>query len=392
MVEAHPRLREVSCLTLPPLLGHAVGLTGDRRAEELTWHLRDLGASTLHGPVLHTRPIAEDGAQLREATAAVIERPPDYLLATTGIGIRGWINAAASWGERAALVSALARTRILARGPKVVGAVAETGLPVWFTEPTGQSAAMLARLVEEPLAGAHVAVQLPGAEQPDLLATLAGAGAETTPIAVYDWTWPDDLRPALRLVRAVADSQLSALAFTSRPAVRNFLDLAEREGLLGPVRDALRSRVLPVCVGPVTADEITRRTGARPHMPAQPLLGTLVHAVADALREHGHRHVLLPDGREVVVQGRLVWSDRAAVTASDREAAVLHRLITTRRTVGRDELLHAVWHGEPVDGAVLDTTVARLRRRLTPTGLEVLTVSGRGYLLGGDVVGCASAT
>src|SRR3954464_9106646 len=123
---------------VPPLLGHLIGVTGDRRSEELSALLRAAGATVLRGPVLRTKPMRDDDRRLRTATASVIARPPDYLLATTGIGIRSWINAAAMWGLRSELLAALRSTQVLARGPKVVGALCEAGLDVAYLDAQGR--------------------------------------------------------------------------------------------------------------------------------------------------------------------------------------------------------------------------------------------------------------
>ena len=378
------------CDAIPPLLGHTVGITGHRRVDELTGHLRSLGATVLHGPMLHTRPMTDELLAVRRATEAIIARPPRYLLATTGIGMRSWINDAALLGMRSELLAALARTQVLARGPKVVGALSEAGIEAAWTVPSGRTEDMVDELVAGHLAGAHVALQLPGAPMPEILARLRGAGAaEVTTVAVYEWTWPDDLAAPRRLLRAVADGRLSAVTFTSRPAVRNFVALATDEGIHRPVVRALRSGVLPICIGASTADELEALTGATPSSPALPMLGMLVQQVAGDLRRVGHHHLRTPKGDDIVVQGRYVDGAGVAATTSEREAAVLHRLLATpRSTVGRDELLRAVWGTEDVDPSVLETTMARLRRRLASTGLTILTITSRGYLLGGEVVPC----
>jgi DNA-binding response OmpR family regulator len=50
--------------------------------------------------------------------------------------------------------------------------------------------------------------------------------------------------------------------------------------------------------------------------------------------------------------------------------------------VSRDALLRRGWPGEkPKDRNVLDVHVARLRRLIAPTGLQIRTVHRRGYLL-----------
>lgn len=376
---------------MPPLLGHTVAITGDRRADELAVHLRSLGAEVLHGPVIRTRPLSADDAGLRSATSAVLEEPPRYLLATTGIGVRSWFNAASSWRVRAALLDALRSTRVLARGPKVVGALSEVGIGPSFVARSERTAAMVDHLLAMRIEGAHVAVQLPADPMEETVAAIRRAGARVTAVPVYEWAVPEDLDPARRLVRAVAGGRVSAVVFTSRPAVRQLSSIAGAEGVEHQVGAALRRRVLPVCIGPSTADELRALTGAAPCCPERAVLGALAPAVADGLRLSGHHHVRVPDGRDVVVQGRLVASRGTSVMTSDREAAVLSRLSRPPvRMVSRRDIVRSVWGADASEPAILDTTMARLRRRLRGTGLTVVTVAGRGYRLFGDAMPCTA--
>jgi len=375
------------CDRLPPLLGHLVAVTGHRRVEELAAHLQTLGAAVTRGPMMQTRPIAENG-RLRASTQLVIARPPEYLVATTGIGVRSWLNAAASYGGRDRLVDALRDTRILARGPKVVGALSEAGLHPWFVEPSGRTQPMIDLLHRRSLTGAHVAFQLPGSRMEEATEALRAFGAWVTPVAAYEWTWPEDLAPAKRLLRAVAERHVSAVTFTSRPAVQNFVTLARQEGIDEQVRTALQGPVASVCVGEVTADELRAAYGAAPVVPARPILGSVVQAVVESLRRVGHHHIEVPGG-QIIVQRRLVVGADGSIMTSDREADVLGRLLATpNRTIHRDELLSSVWADDNVDASVLETTVARLRRRLAKSGLPVRTINGRGYLLDAAVVPC----
>jgi uroporphyrinogen-III synthase len=223
----------------------------------------------------------------------------------------------------------------------------------------------------------------------EVVAALEAAGARVTQIPVYEWTWPDDLEPARRVLRAVAGGRVSALTFTSRPAVRHFAALAERDGLEREIRSALQHEVLSVCIGPTTADAVRDLLGGEPCCPERALLGALGPVVADELRVRRHHHLVVPDGEDVIVQRRLVHGRGRTVMTSDREAALLDRLIgRPRRTVSRVELIRSVWRGEGVESSVLDATIGRLRRRVQGTGLEIHTVSGRGYLIGGELGRC----
>src|SRR5580704_9566592 len=152
-------------MSLRPLDGFVVGITADRRWEEQAELLSRRGASIVHGPTMTTLYLASD-ENLRHATMALIAEPPDYLVATTGIGMRAWMDTATTWGLGDELVDALGQSRIIARGPKAAAAVQIGGLPVWQRSPTEQMEALVEILVAEPLGGRRVAVQEFGMESP----------------------------------------------------------------------------------------------------------------------------------------------------------------------------------------------------------------------------------
>ena len=111
------------------LAGYVVGVTADRRADEQIELLRRRGATTLHGPSIKTLPL--DAAQeLRSITEQLLLHPPDYVIANTGIGMRGWFAAADGWGIGDELTDALSTSRIFARGPKAAAAAHAAGLEV----------------------------------------------------------------------------------------------------------------------------------------------------------------------------------------------------------------------------------------------------------------------
>ncbi|CAA9335732.1 MAG: hypothetical protein AVDCRST_MAG29-1263, partial [uncultured Nocardioidaceae bacterium] len=70
-----------------PLSGRVIGVTADRRWEEQERLFAARGAAVVHGPTMTTVDLTQDVA-LRRATEALIASPPDYLVATTGLGMR----------------------------------------------------------------------------------------------------------------------------------------------------------------------------------------------------------------------------------------------------------------------------------------------------------------
>ena len=363
-----------------PLDGFVVGVTADRRASEQAELLRRRGAEVVLGPSIETAYLADDDA-LRATTLQLIDDPPHYLAATTGIGMRAWFEAAQAWGLGGALLDAFAATRIVARGPKAAGAVQAAGLAVWRRAANEQMDQLLAHLLGEPLTGARVALQRYGTPAPGFTSELAEAGAAVVEVPVYQWRAPEDPAPALRLAQAAIDGRLHAVTFTAAPAVANLFALAAGAGMAGALRDAFnRQAVVAACVGPVCARGATAAGISAPLVPPVGRLGLMVRALSERLA--GQRRTVAMAGVDVVLQGLLAVVGDHRVRLKARERALLDALASRPGTVvSRPALVREMWPANGADPHAVEVAVARLRPRLGPAGAALVAVPGRGYRL-----------
>ena len=237
-----------------PLRGRTVAVTAERRFEDQAALFRTRGATVLHAPTMHTVDLTGD-AELRRHTEEVIAEPPTLTVATTGFGMRLWFEAADAWGSGEALVAALRRSTVVARGTKARSVCRQRGLEVEWKAPTEAMPEVLEWLRERPgIAAASVVVQLFDPEDhpsTTLLRSIAGAVRE---VPVYRWRWPDDPAPARQLVERILARDVDAVTFTSQPAVRFLLEIAAADGREAEVVASFNDGVLPVCVGPVCAE------------------------------------------------------------------------------------------------------------------------------------------
>ncbi len=366
-------------MPLLPLDGFVIGITADRRWEEQAELLARRGASVLHGPTMTTLYLASD-EDLRAATLTLLDNPPDYLVATTGIGIRAWLETASSWGLVDRLVDALADTLVIARGPKAAAAVQAGGLKVWAKSATERMDALVALLLNEPLSGKVVAVQEYGMPNPELRVALTDAGAGVVEVPVYRWRLPEETGPAQRLVEAVLEGRVDAVTFTSAPAVHNLFAIAAQTGVDDELRRACNDGVVAACVGPVCAGGAREEGIEAPLVPAVGRLGLLVRILSEHFEVQ--RRTYRVDGAELVVQGAAieVGGERAELTPKER--SVFESLVkATGAVVSRGTLLANVWGSADADPHVLDATIGRLRRRLGPCSAAIETTPGRGYRL-----------
>lgn len=265
-----------------PLAGRCVGITADRRWRSQADLLENLGANIIHGPTLRTVDLSSDEA-LRQATLALIDRPPDFLVGSTGMGITMWLEAADAWELGAPLRDSLRQGRVVARGAKATSALRRQGFEVAWQAPSETMDDVVGFLIEQGIDGARVALQLfdPGGHAST--ATLAAHCRELVEVPVYRWLMPDDLDPAERLIEAMCAGTVDAVTFTSQPAVHHLFRIAEGLGRADALRAACNDALIPVCVGPVCADAALTEGITRPQWPDPPRLAAMVRLVASAL-------------------------------------------------------------------------------------------------------------
>ncbi|WP_019203713.1 uroporphyrinogen-III synthase [Tsukamurella sp. 1534] len=365
-----------------PLTGFTVAVTAARRADELTTMLERRGAAVTAAPAISMVPLADD-ERLRAATDELLAEPPDLLVATTGIGFRGWLEAAEGWGVAEQLLAALGAGRVISRGPKATGALRAAGLREEWSPPSESSAEVLSHLSGSDLTGQRVAVQLHGATDewdpnPGLLDGLRDLGAEIVSVPVYRWEQPADRTGLNRIVEGISVAEVDAVTFTSAPAAASLLERAAELGLDGAVAAALRGPVVPYCVGPVTATPLDR-VGITSVTPERMRLGALARLVEQDLPTRRPDLAVAGHRLGIRARGAVVDGDWRELTPT---SITLLRLLTKEpgTVVSRDDLLTALGGDDP---HAVEAAVARLRSGLGHKEI-VATVVKRGYRLALD--------
>jgi uroporphyrinogen-III synthase len=357
------------------LSGYTIGVTADRRRDELAGLLENRGARVVIAPALRIVPIADD-AELRAATRACLANPPDIVLVNTGIGMRGWLEAADGWGLADPLRAVLSRAYLIARGPKARAAIRSAGLQDQWSPEGESSEEVIDHLTTRGIAGLTVAMQLHGESQPEYTEALEAAGAHVIEVPVYRWAPPTDSAPLHRLVDLIANRLVDAVTFTAAPAVGALLRAAgpDCDALL----EALRTDVLAACVGPVTAAPLLRYD-VPVAAPPRARLSALVRTIVDELPK---RAVSLEvAGHSLTLRGHAAIVDGELRPLAPAPMAVLRALAATPgRVLSRAALLRALPRG--ADEHAVEMAVARLRAGLGATGV-IQTVVKRGYRLPG---------
>ncbi|HUG87054.1 MAG TPA: uroporphyrinogen-III synthase [Euzebya sp.] len=356
-----------------------VAVTGARRGRDLVEAFARRGARVVHAPMLSGDHPAPD-ADIAADTEMILALRPQWVVATTGVGMRLWLEAAERSGLAGPLVQLMSTTRCIARSAKAEGGLAATGIKAAWTAPKETDATVAAWLIGRAMPGDGIAVQLHGG-QPRAYESLSAGGLDLVSVMPYRTGPPTDLRRATALVEALLAEEVDVLTFTSPGAVRNLIDVADAvtTGGADRLRLVTRARTAVAAVGPVTAGTCedaglpVRMSPGRYR--SMDLVREVEAWVARQPYEQATDVVLNPDASTAIV-------DDIEILLGKREYLVLATLSRRGGTVCRaEELLVQGWGHEMPDPGTVKHQVARLRRKLDGTSVTIQTVRGVGYRL-----------
>ncbi|MGN7947771.1 uroporphyrinogen-III synthase [Microbacterium sp. 22215] len=360
------------------LAGCTIVVAADRRSVDLATALERRGAVVHRAPALSIVTNADD-AELIARTELVIATPPDIVIVTTGVGFRGWMDAAHEHGLDEQLFAALENAHFVARGPKAHGAIQQAGFAADWVAESETSAEVGEYLLASGVGGKRVLVQHHGAGSDGLDELLADAGADVLSITVYRWGPPPNPEVVRRSALQAASGEADAVLFTSAPGAASWLAFAEQAEALERIRRRAESgRLLLASVGPITAAPL-HAAELRTTIADRGRLGSLARTVIAHFG--GGRAPSLPtDAGRVEVRSGGVLVGGEFIPLSRSAAALIEALASAGgRVLSRAEL-GGVLPGAERNPHAVEVAVARLRDALGSNEL-IHTVVKRGYRL-----------
>jgi uroporphyrinogen-III synthase len=277
----------------PSFNGLRVLTLESRRATELATLIETYGGVPVVAPALREIPPESNTAAL-DFAAGLLLGEFDIVLFLTGAGARALVSIVERVFPGDEFLGALARTKVVARGPKPSAVLRDLKVPIWVIAPEPNTwretlAAMEARAYEQPIRGSRVAIQEYGVPNEELIDALLARGASVTRVPVYRWALPEDAGPLRQAVDAIARGTIDVLILTSGIQLEHLWQVAGMMEREADLRSGLETIAI-ASIGPTTTEEIRRR-GLQPDLEApHPKLGFLV-------RESAQRASALLDGK-----------------------------------------------------------------------------------------------
>jgi uroporphyrinogen-III synthase len=259
-----------------------------RRGPEMAKLIANHGGEATIAPSMREIPLETNTEALAFARNLFAGRF-DMVIFLTGVGTRALARVVETIHPLEQYLAELRKVAIVARGPKPVAVLKEWNVPIAVTAPEPNTWRELLHALDEnaaalPLKGLRIAVQEYGVPNPELIAGLAGRGAQVTSVPVYEWGLPEDTKPLRAAVAAIARNEIDVILFTTATQADHLLQIAAEVSEEDTLRRAL-SRMAVASIGPTTSERL-REFGIAPDLePAHPKMGFLVSEAAQRSAE-----------------------------------------------------------------------------------------------------------
>jgi uroporphyrinogen-III synthase len=270
-------------MAAPSFDGLSVLILESRRSKEMAALVTTYGGRPVAAPAMREIPL-ESNADALAFGDALLAGQFDIVILLTGVGTRALLDVIETKHSRASFVGALAKTRVVPRGPKPMAVLRELQVTPWVTVPEPNTWRELLEALDQSIAtleGLRVAVQEYGKSNPELIQGLEARGAQVSRVPVYRWALPEDLEPLKAAVRSVAAGELDVAMFTTSAQIVHLEEVAETMGKGDALRDGLR-RMVVASIGPTTSDELQHQAIAVDLEASHPKMGLLVREAAEA--------------------------------------------------------------------------------------------------------------
>ncbi len=182
----------------------------------------------------------------------------DYVILMSTNGVKQLLNAAATLTLLNKLRRGLARTVVLAVGPRTARELEVSKIRVDLIPQTYTSEGIVETLQQHGILGKSVCIPRTSSAAPSLKEQLTKMGASVQEVYVYESALPADSQVAEEFFRKLAEGRIDAVVFGSSMCVRNLFQMLGKQAAPDKLRAIFNQKTTIVAIGPVTANTLVK--------------------------------------------------------------------------------------------------------------------------------------
>lgn len=262
-----------------------------RRSDEMTSLIARHGGQAVSAPSMREIPIG-DNPQAADYIRGMLQNQFSMTILMTGVGTESLFEVAQSLNLYEQLLDAMRRSLVVIRGPKPAAVLNKAGLRYDLKAPEPNTWRELLGVLDEAavrnpalfgMKGKAVAVQEYGLPNPRFYQELETRGAQITPVPVYRWALPENLKPLQDAIQQIVSGHIDIVLFTSANQITNVLSVAAELQLLDELKSGLRD-TLNVSIGPTCSEAMVDNGITVGYEASPPKMGPMVRGAIEQWR------------------------------------------------------------------------------------------------------------
>ena len=228
-----------------------IAILENRAGEQLADLVRKYGGTPFSAPALAEIPEI-DPLLIAQMVKDWQANQPDFFIFQTGVGVKALFSTTDSLGISEQFLQILNAAVVAVRGTKPSAVLKSRNVRIDLPASDPYTTAeVLASLAPFDIAGKLVVVQRYGDTNWDLQRALQAKGARVAEITTYRWSLPENIKPMLDMMDALAENSIDMVCFTSASQVHNLFAVAQQlgrnEALQADLNRSMVASIGPVC-------------------------------------------------------------------------------------------------------------------------------------------------
>ncbi len=180
----------------------------------------------------------------------------DYVILMSTNGVKYLYSAAETLKQKSQLQEGLAKTFVIAVGPRTAEAMMERRVRVDLVPQKYSSEGLLEVLQGKDIKGKKIRIPRTSNATPTLTNTLKEMGANVEEIYVYESGLPVDEKLKTKFYDDLTSGRINAIVFGSGLSAKNIFKMLTEKAPMDTLRKIIKEKVTTVAIGPTTAEAL----------------------------------------------------------------------------------------------------------------------------------------
>lgn len=263
-----------------PLKGRVISITRPTgQAQEAGAFIEQMGGVPYYIPAIEIKPLSNPHP-LKKLIAELQAGTVDYMILMSTNGVRYLFESTEEIGQTSQLRDGLAKSCVVAVGPKTAEAMTKIGVKVDLVPQKYSGEGLLEALKDTDLAGKKIRMPRTRNAPPMLREALIARGAEVEEIYVYESGLPMDEALKTKFYEDLIGGRIDAVLFGSGLSAKNIFKMLIEKAPIEALRNVFAEKVTVVAIGPTTAQALHELKIKVDVMPQDYLFETALSALA----------------------------------------------------------------------------------------------------------------